>query len=235
MIYKEETLYFGVEQEKQVKQYLTSLDEDIYQNHIHELLRRIAYGMSHKMKMRPASLYRSKQVKDGCVSHLWEQLVSNYNPNKGKKAYSYLTTVAHNYYCGVWRKYHRKNITLYKTGKEIELLFESANQPSLTWNIDGQVGSFEKFLVQKDEENENLRAAFRALKAYEDKNDNSKKVCAAVKILLDSSDGLSLDESGLHKKQIYLYLREITGLKTKQIVNILQKLRKTYKIHNKNH
>jgi len=33
----------------------------------------------------------------------------------------------------------------------------------------------------------------------------------------------------LNKKAVYLYLREITGLKTKQIVNTLNKMRERYK------
>ena len=228
-------MYFGPEQENQVRHYLETLDGEYYKNHIHKLLRKIAIGVGQSKGWHKNPYYRSDAVVGGCVSLLWEKLASNYEPQKGRKAYSYLTTIAQNYYRNVRKKVIKEQTTLYKTGKEIEWLWDCANEPALTWNIDGQVGSVEKFLIQKDEENENLRAAFRALTAYENKNDNSKKVCTAVKILLDSSDELSLGERGLHKKQIYLYLREITGLNTKQIVSILEKVRKSYRIHNQNH
>ena len=57
--------------------------------------------------------------------------------------------------------------------------------------------------------------------------ENEKKVLEAVKILLNS-----IDEDGMiyNKKAIYLYLREITGMNTKQIVTQLNKFRKKYRL-----
>ena len=61
--------------------------------------------------------------------------------------------------------------------------------------------------------------------------ENEKKVLEAIKILLDSIDE---DTMIYNKKAIYLYLRELTGLNTKQIVNNLNKLRVKYRIFKKN-
>jgi hypothetical protein len=55
--------------------------------------------------------------------------------------------------------------------------------------------------------------------------ENEKRVLDAVKILFESSDEIDI----FNKKAIYLYLREITGLNTKQVVNNLNKLRKKYR------
>ena len=55
--------------------------------------------------------------------------------------------------------------------------------------------------------------------------ENEKKVLEAVKILLSNTDDIEI----FNKKAIYLYLREITGLNTKQVVNNLNKLRVKYK------
>ena len=55
--------------------------------------------------------------------------------------------------------------------------------------------------------------------------ENEKKVLMAVRILLDSANEIEI----FNKKAIYLYLREITGLNTKQVVNNLNKLRKRYR------
>ena len=55
--------------------------------------------------------------------------------------------------------------------------------------------------------------------------DNEKKIIEAVKILLDNVQDIEI----LNKKAVYLYLREMTGLKTKQIVNTLNKMRTRYK------
>jgi len=54
---------------------------------------------------------------------------------------------------------------------------------------------------------------------------NERKVLEAVKILFESSEDIEI----FNKKAIYLYLREITGLNTKQVVNNLNKLRVRYR------
>ena len=55
--------------------------------------------------------------------------------------------------------------------------------------------------------------------------ENERKVLMAVRILLDSAEQIEI----FNKKAIYLYLRELTGLNTKQVVNNLNKLRKRYR------
>ena len=52
-----------------------------------------------------------------------------------------------------------------------------------------------------------------------------KKVLEAVKILFESSEDIEI----FNKKAIYLYLRELTGLNTKQVVNNLNKIRIKYR------
>ena len=54
--------------------------------------------------------------------------------------------------------------------------------------------------------------------------ENDVRVYEAIKILFDSKEDIEI----FNKKAIYLYLREITGLNTKQIVNSLKKFRKKY-------
>ena len=54
--------------------------------------------------------------------------------------------------------------------------------------------------------------------------DNDLRVYKAVLILFESQDDIEI----FNKKAIYLYLREITNLNTKQIVNSLKKFRKKY-------
>jgi hypothetical protein len=54
---------------------------------------------------------------------------------------------------------------------------------------------------------------------------NEKKVLEAIKILLTNSDKIEI----FNKKAVYLYLRELTGLNTKQVVNSLNKMRTRYR------
>ena len=54
--------------------------------------------------------------------------------------------------------------------------------------------------------------------------ENDLKVYKAILVLFESKEDIEI----FNKKAIYLYLREITGLNTKQIVNSLKKFRKKY-------
>ena len=53
---------------------------------------------------------------------------------------------------------------------------------------------------------------------------NERRIVEAIKILMEDPDSIEI----FNKKAIYLYIREITGLNTKQIVTNLQKVRMRY-------
>jgi hypothetical protein len=55
--------------------------------------------------------------------------------------------------------------------------------------------------------------------------ESEKKVYEAVLVLFDSADEIEI----FNKKAIYLYLRELTGMNTKQIVAQLNKMRSRYR------
>jgi predicted RNA binding protein with dsRBD fold (UPF0201 family) len=54
--------------------------------------------------------------------------------------------------------------------------------------------------------------------------ENDLKVYKAIQVLFESREDIEI----FNKKAIYLYLREISGLNTKQVVNSLKKFRKRY-------
>ena len=56
--------------------------------------------------------------------------------------------------------------------------------------------------------------------------ENEEKVLNAIRILFESADDIEI----FNKKAIYLYMREITGLNTKQVVNNLNKMRIRYRV-----
>jgi hypothetical protein len=55
--------------------------------------------------------------------------------------------------------------------------------------------------------------------------ESEKRVYEAVKIVLSSVDDIEI----FNKKAVYLYLRELTGMNTKQIVTQLNKMRTKYR------
>jgi len=54
---------------------------------------------------------------------------------------------------------------------------------------------------------------------------NERKTIQAIQILFEDSENIEI----FNKKAIYLYIREITGLNTKQVVSSLNKIRKKYR------
>ena len=70
----------------------------------------------------------------------------------------------------------------------------------------------------------NLKAEMSSWKVDFQK-ESEKKVYDAVLILFDSAEEIEI----FNKKAIYLYLRELTGMNTKQIVVQLNKMRSRYR------
>jgi len=58
---------------------------------------------------------------------------------------------------------------------------------------------------------------------------NEQKVLDAVLTLMENIDQIEI----FNKKAVYLYMREITGLNTKQIVSALNKMRERYRTFKK--
>jgi hypothetical protein len=70
---------------------------------------------------------------------------------------------------------------------------------------------------------DNLRASMIDWMEESDKP-NDEKVIKAIQVLFESAHEIEI----FNKKAIYLYLREITGLNTKQVVSSLKRLKVNY-------
>tara|TARA_R100000322_G_scaffold154190_2_gene112946 strand:+ start:313 stop:915 length:603 start_codon:yes stop_codon:yes gene_type:complete len=142
-------------------------------------------------------------------------VLDKFNPDKGSKAFSYFSVITKNWFIQKVKKNQKKNrreIEIGELPKELELKHIS---------------------VENEYDDSREKQEFWEKLNFEIKNwdtdklkENEKKVLEAIKILLESPDDIEI----FNKKAIYLYMREITGLNTKQIVNSLNKMRKRYKI-----
>ena len=74
---------------------------------------------------------------------------------------------------------------------------------------------------------ETNKSFYEDMKTWEsnDMRENDERVYKAIIVLFESKDDIEI----FNKKAIYLYLREITGLNTKQVVNSLNKFRDHYR------
>ena len=84
----------------------------------------------------------------------------------------------------------------------------------------------ESWLTDKIQE-EFWNSFYESMKEWdaEELKGNDERVYKAIMVLFESKDDIEI----FNKKAIYLYLREITGLNTKQVVNSLNKFRGYYR------
>jgi hypothetical protein len=163
---------------------------------------------------RFTSLPNIDYLKDDCKVWL-TTILNKYDPNKGSKAFSYFSVVTKNWFIHKVKRTQKRNRTEVFMEDMLNELEEDLISHTPTYekkrteiefwtSLNGEIDTWDSFMLKE----------------------NEKKVLMAVRILLDSADTIEI----FNKKAIYLYLREITGLNTKQVVNNLNKLRKRYKV-----
>ena len=142
-------------------------------------------------------------------------ILNKYDPNKGSKAFSYFSVVTKNWFI------HKVKRT--KRRLQTEVFMED-----LLNEVDEDLVSTEETYFDRRVEVEFWNSLNNEIDTWDSfmLKENEKKVLLAVRILLESADQIEI----FNKKAIYLYLREITGLNTKQVVNNLNKLRKRYRV-----
>jgi len=152
-------------------------------------------------------------LKDECKVWL-TTILDKFEPTKGSKAFSYFSVITKNWFIHKVKK-NAKNLK--RELQYDDLPTEIEKKHMVTYNP-----------YEKDrEKHEFWQHLFREIDKWENIHlkEKEKKVLSAVRILLDSVEEIEI----FNKKAIYLYMREITGLNTKQIVNNLNKIRSKYK------
>jgi len=153
-------------------------------------------------------------LRDECKIWLMT-ILDKYDPNKGSKAFSYFSVITKNWFIHKVKKQQKRNrreVDLDNISKRFEEEFLSTEESYLSDRI----------------EEEFWKSFYAELSSWDPSQmkENDLKVYKAINILFESKDEIDI----FNKKAIYLYLREITGLNTKQIVNSLKKFRKKYYI-----
>ena len=144
-------------------------------------------------------------------------ILDKYDPNKGSKAFSYFSVVTKNWFIHKVKK----NSKRLRREVSYENLLETGGSDTL-----GASEESNTYLEDRIE-----REFWHCLLFQIDKWDtgnlktNEKCVLEAVKVLMYNIEDIEI----FNKKAVYLYLRELTGLNTKQVVNNLNKLREKYR------
>ena len=152
-------------------------------------------------------------LRDECKIWLMT-ILDKFQPDKGHKAFSYFSVITKNWFIHKVKKQQRKNqreIVFDKVPKSYEEQYLSTDESWLTDKI----------------QEEFWQSFYESMKEWdvEELKGNDERVYKAIIVLFESKDDIEI----FNKKAIYLYLREITGLNTKQVVNSLNKFRAMYR------
>ena len=141
-------------------------------------------------------------------------ILDKFQPDRGHKAFSYFSVITKNWFIHKVKKQQRKN--------QRELVFDKVPKAY----EEEYLSTEESWLTDKIQE-EFWNSFYESMKEWdvEELKGNDERVYKAIMVLFESKDDIEI----FNKKAIYLYLREITGLNTKQVVNSLNKFRGYYK------
>jgi hypothetical protein len=142
-------------------------------------------------------------------------ILDKFNPDSGSKAFSYFSVITKNWFIHKVKKNSKKTRT--------EIQFDE-----MPLELEQQYLSTENEYLSKREQYEFWQHLFQEMEVWEKMKlkENERKVLQSIRILFENSDDIEI----FNKKAIYLYIREITGLNTKQVVNNLNKLRIKYRV-----
>ena len=143
-------------------------------------------------------------------------VLDKYNPDKGSKAFSYFSVITKHWFIHKIKKNSSRN----KKEISYDEVIQEANHETLIED--------RNYYIERREQQEFWHSLMTEIDRWDSVNlkENEKKVVEAIKILLNSAEQIEI----FNKKAVYLYLRELTGLNTKQVVNNLNKLRDKYRI-----
>jgi len=211
---KKGKLYFTKVHEDAIVQYYSTDDReektklyvDLINPAFNEMVDKIVY--TYKFTTLP----NIEDLKSECKVFL-TTILDKFDPEKGSKAFSYFSVITKNWFIHKVKRntiQNRREVYYDEMPKDLEQahmsttnhyfeIRESKEFWGLFWdNID----EWEKM----------------------DLKENERKVLDAIKQLFESSDNIEI----FNKKAIYFYIREITGLNTKQVVGGLNRLRQKY-------
>ena len=210
---KTKRLYFTEVHEKAIIEYCATTDRyvksQLYVNYIHpafdEMVDKIVY--TYKFNTLPNIDFLREECKAWLVT-----ILDKYDSNRGSKAFSYFSVITKNWFI------HKVKKTTKRMKTEVVIdNMTIVEERLVTYNMYASNRQHEEFFKYLLENVDNwLEQADKP---------NDIKVLKAIKTLFEHSTEIEI----FNKKAIYLYMREITDLNTKQIASSLTKLRLRYR------
>lgn len=216
--------YFYEKEENAVIDYLATNDEN-KKNELYNIIIKPAFTKMIESIIRRYNLYIPdedfEQTFNDTLSFLLTKL-NNYNPEKGKKAYSYCGTVCKNYLIykvNQFNKFQKKLMPFEDIVSEIkdDINFSSEMEDNYFMNdlIDKTIEKINNMLSENSTINLNF---------------NERKIGKALVILLENwEEVLSTNGSAkLNKSAVLFFLRDTTNLSTKELRDGMKKFKIGY-------
>ena len=207
--------YFTKVHENAIVQYALTDDLDIrtelYRDYIGPVFNELVDKIVYTYKF--TSLPNIDELKEDCKIWL-TTILDKFDPEKGSKAFSYFSVITKNWFIHKVKKNTIKNmreVHYDDLSRELEYRYVVEE---CQYEVMREDAEFWQFLWKEIDSWENIKM-----------KPNEEKVYRAIKVLLANSNDIEI----FNKKAIYLYIRELTGLNTKQVVNNLNKMRKKYR------
>jgi hypothetical protein len=207
-------MYFTQLHEDAIIEYVSSTDrkkkEQIYIKIIEPAFNEMVDKIVYTYKF--VTLPNVEELQEECKIWL-TTILEKFDHTKGKKAFSYFSVITKNWFIHQTKKVKKS----FKEAKCIEDISRKDEEEFVSFSNEYEERR------EKKEFNDILWENFLKWKD-EGTSINEEKVCDGIRILFQKSDSIDI----FNKKAIYLYLRELTGLNTKQIVLCLNKIRDKY-------
>ena len=157
-------------------------------------------------------------LKSDCVTFLYET-IHKWDPARGTKAFSYFNVVAKNWLiirCRNAVKEHRRHVSM------SDLSTMSSRDKHKV--ASAQVAPSPQEILELGELRGNIIKVIEEIEKRVSK-ENEKICISAIRTVFENIDNLDF----LNKRAIYVYVREISGLTSKQLSVSMSKIRKHYK------
>ena len=220
MIKKKSNYYFTQDHEDAIIKYALSTDKavrtklyvEFIQPAFDEMVDKIIF--TYKFNTLPNIDY----LRDEC--NIWlTTILDKYDTTKGSKAFSYYSVITKNWFI--------QNVKKTNKERKRELTIEDAEK-----EIDEETDTIPNDYEGTRENDEFWSHLMNEINSWEklDLRENERKVLNAIIQIFNNIDNIEI----FNKKAIYLYIRELTGLNTKQVVSGLTGIKAKYRLFKEN-
>jgi len=217
--------YYDIDQESAVLLFLKSKSNEertkIYREYLQEPINKMIEIIIRRYKLE-RKLDQFEDIHADALSFLMTKF-DKFEPERNKKSYSYFGTICRNYLRGELIKEGKKN----RLHTDIDMVeSELMGRSDQTYNIDEEKFNANLFI-------EKLMVKLKEELISDDLTDNEFKVGHSLVKILEEWEELFNDSDNknhtkFNKNLILLYIRNMTGLTTKEIRNSMKRFKTLY-------